>query len=213
MQEEIERWEKSNAIENMVIDGEKRYFHSAGRNLFRIDSIAARHYEGANGRQSDSLDRLLAWYIPKAISSLSTPVRMKIRYTLSVKADEVPAGETIRVWMPYPRTDVPVHKEIKLISTTQPDYIIASDSNIHKSIYMEGVAKAGEAAVFLDTNSPTSPLTINTSLLTQTFLKITIRSLQFIKYTSESGEHIKFSDNIKDCQLKAVGVRRIHTKR
>ena len=103
--EEIEKWEKSNAIENMVIDGEKRYFHSAGRNLFRIDSIAARHYEGANGRQSDSLDRLLSWYIPKAISSLSTPVRMKIRYTLSVKAGEVPAGETIRVWMPYPRTD------------------------------------------------------------------------------------------------------------
>ena len=202
--EEIEKWEKSNAIENMVINGEKRYFHSAGRNLFRIDSIAAKYYEGANGRQSDSLDRLLAWYIPTAITTLSTPVKMKIRYTLTVKADEVPAGETIRVWMPYPRTDVPAHKEIKLISTTQPDYIIASDNNIHKSIYMEGVAKAGEAAVFgyeLSYSSYNQHFPFNPDLLKDYDKESSI----YKEYTSESGDHIKFSENIRAAVKEAVG--------
>ena len=36
------RWEASGALEMMVIDGEKCYFNSAARNLFRIDSAARR---------------------------------------------------------------------------------------------------------------------------------------------------------------------------
>jgi len=59
--------------------------------------------------------------------ALLAPVKMKIRYTLTVKADEVPAGEVVRVWMPYPRTDVAAHKDITLISASQPQYLIAPD--------------------------------------------------------------------------------------
>lgn len=202
--EEIDSWEKSNAIENMMIDGKKRYFHSAGRNLFRIDSTAAKYYEGANGRQSDSLDRLLAWYIPQALKSISSPVKMKIKYTITVKADEVPAGETIRVWMPYPRTDVPVHKEIKLISASQPEYIIATDNNIHKSIYMEGVAKKGEPAVFgyeLSYSSYNQYYTFKPEEL-QEYNK---ESEVFNRFTAEEGDHIVFSENIKRAVKEAIG--------
>lgn len=137
--EEIANWEKSNALENMTINGQKRYFYNAGRNLFRIDSVARKYFEGANGRQSDSLDRLLVKYIPSVLATrtvnsfLLAPVKMKIKYAISVKPDEVPAGEVIRVWMPYPRTDVAAHTDINLISTSQPLYIIAPDSEIHKS--------------------------------------------------------------------------------
>src|SRR5664279_3263103 len=61
--EEIAGWEKTNALENMRIDGKKKYFYSAGRNLFRIDSVARKHFDSKNTGQSDSLTNLLAWYI------------------------------------------------------------------------------------------------------------------------------------------------------
>ena len=202
--EEINMWESTNALENMVIDGEKRYFHSAGKNLFRIDSIAAKFYEGANGRQSDSLDRFLAWYVPTAINSPGKPVRMKIKYTITVKADEVPDGETIRVWMPYPRTDVVAHKDIKLITASQPEYIIAPDNNIHKSIYMEGIAKKGEPTVFGYELSYSS-YNQYPSFTPEDLRDYEKESEIFKKYTSEEGDHINFSDGIKKAVEEAVG--------
>ena len=202
--EEINMWESTNALENMVIDGEKRYFHSAGKNLFRIDSIAAKFYEGANGRQSDSLDRFLAWYVPLAIKSPGKPVRMKIKYTITVKADEVPDGETIRVWMPYPRTNVVAHKDIKLITASQPEYIIAPDNNIHKSIYMEGIAKKGEPTVFGYELSYSS-YNQYPSFTPEDLRDYDRESEIYKKYTSEEGDHINFSDGIKKAVEEAVG--------
>ena len=202
--EEINMWESTNALENMVIDGEKRYFHSAGKNLFRIDSIAAKFYEGANGRQSDSLDRFLAWYVPTAINSPGKPVRMKIKYTITVKADEVPDGEAIRVWMPYPRTDVVAHKDIKLITASQPEYIIAPDNIIHKSIYMEGIAKKGEPTVFGYELSYSS-YNQYPSFTPEDLRDYDRESEIYKKYTSEEGDHINFSDGIKKAVEEAVG--------
>jgi transglutaminase-like putative cysteine protease len=202
--DEIDMWETNNAIENMVINGEKRYFHSAGRNLFRIDTSAAKYYEGANGRQSDSLDRFLAKYLPVAISNLSSPVRMKIRYTLTVKADEVPEGEIIRVWMPYPRTDASSHKEIKLISTSQPLYTIAPDEYLHKSIYMEGVAKSGEPSTFGYELSYSS-YNQYFSFSPEDIKEYKKESDLYKEYTAECGSHIRFSDNIKKAVEEAIG--------
>ena len=202
--EEIEKWEKSNAIENMVIDGKKRYFHSSGRNLFRIDTTASKYFDGANGRQSDSLDRFLALYIPKAISSLKSPIKMKIRYTITVKANEVPTGEIIRVWMPYPRTDVAAHTDIKLLTTTQPEFIIAADKNIHKSIYMEGVAKSGEATIFgyeLSYTSYNQYFAFNAEEIKEYNKESPI----YKEYIQESGENIKFSENIRAAVREAIG--------
>lgn len=41
---------------------------------------------------------------------LGKPHKMRVRYTLTVKPDAVPDGETVRCWLPYPRTDVPRQK-------------------------------------------------------------------------------------------------------
>lgn len=210
-QEEIASWEKSNAIEHMVIDGEKRYFHSAGRNLFRIDSVAASKYKYANGGQSDSLTRFLVWKIPQLVKEAtkskkiySSPVTMKVKYTLTVKPNEVPAGETIRVWMPYPRTDVKSHTNIKLLSVSQPLYIIAPDSYSHKSIYMEGVAVENEPTQFNYEFIYTSYAQVH-QFKANEVKEYDTNSELYKKYTKERAPHILFSDNIKKRVKEIVG--------
>ena len=155
--QELAKWEESGALECKMIDGEKRYFNSAARNLFRISKEAQSKYEQIKGRQSDELDLFLSRYIPDVVKAAKArsgitgtmvmPVKMKIRYTITVPAGEVPEGEIIRVWMPYPRNNAK-HKNIKLLSTTQPEYIISPESYAHKSIYMEQPAKKESDAVF-----------------------------------------------------------------
>lgn len=153
--EEIESWEKSNALENMVIDGEKCYFRSAGRNLFRIDSLAAKHFINPDGANGDSLTRFLSKLIPDLVSDKSAgkspyikPVTMTVKYTLTVEPNQVPAGEMIRVWLPYPRSDVRSQSNVKFISASQPDYIISPDNYLHKSVYIEKRAVKDSSARF-----------------------------------------------------------------
>lgn len=207
---EIARWEESNALEHLVIDGKKRYFHSAPRNLFRISKEANEKQTGVQGRQSSSLDDFLAGYIPQVVkeaekdgSSLVKPVKMKIRYTISVPAGEVPEGEVIRVWMPYPRANAK-QKDVKLLSTTQADYIISPESYLHKSIYMEQPAKKDSATVFGYELSYTS---YNQwfNFKPEDVKPYNTESELYKKFTAERESHVIFSNDIKRLTDSIVG--------
>lgn len=157
-------WEASGALECMTVDGEKRYFKNAPRNLFRIDKEAGKVFEKVTPSGEDVEDVFLDSYLKKVIAASKAsgktsvmPEDHTVSYVLSVAADAVPAGETVRAWMPYPRTDVPeAQYNVKLISTSEPQYIIAPDSYHHKSIYMEKKAAAGRPTVFTYTFSFTA---------------------------------------------------------
>ena len=152
--EQIAHWESIGALECMMIDGVKKYFWAAPRNLFRINKEAQAHWD-VNGRQSDELDVFLADYIPSVIKNtskkefenISKPKKFKINYTITVNPNEVPEGEMISVWMPYPR-ETKRSSNVKLLSTTQKNYIIAPDEYAHKSIYMEAPAIRDSAMKF-----------------------------------------------------------------
>lgn len=153
-QEQLANWESTGALECMMIDGVKKYFWNAPRNLFRINKEAQAHWD-VKGRQSDELDVFLADYIPSVVTqtskdkieNLSAPKKFKINYSITVKPNEVPEGEMIRVWMPYPR-ESKRSTNVKLLSTTNKDYIISPDEYEHKSIYMEAPAVKDSAIKF-----------------------------------------------------------------
>ena len=113
------------------------------------------HWERVNGIQPGDLDEFFSTHIPAVVAQtkkgqiehLSKPQRMRITYTITVKPNEVPEGETIRVWMPFPRENKR-SSNIKLLSTTNKNYIIAPDEYAHKSIYMETPAIKDSAMLF-----------------------------------------------------------------
>ena len=76
------------------------------------------------------------------------PVKMNISYTITVHPDVVPEGEKIRCWLPWPKEGLPRQKEIKLISTSVPEFLIAPDTATHSTIYMEAISKKGTPTVF-----------------------------------------------------------------
>ena len=153
--ERISAWEKSKALEGLTINGQKMYFRNAGRNLFRIDKEAKALYDSLMHPAKDTEDAFLDTYLPQVVSkgrnsgsSLIMSVRYKIGYKLTVKPDQVPAGEIVRAWMPYPRQDQDSQTDIELLSASEANYVISSDDVAHKSIYMEKTAVAGQPTVF-----------------------------------------------------------------
>lgn len=119
-----------------------------------------------------------------------------VRYTLTVNADAVPAGETIRCWLPYPRKDVPRQGDVKFIAASEPEYIFSEESCAHSTLYMEKKAVAGQPTVFSEEFEysifgewhplyPDSIKEYNTS------------DPEYRHYTSEREAHIKFTPRIK----------------
>lgn len=202
-QEQVAAWEASKALEGRVIGGQKRYFRNAGRNLFRIDREAKKVFEAVNGVTRDVEDVYLDTYNHDVIAAVRStgenlvkPVTFVIKYELTVKPDVVPAGETVRAWMPYPREDQNSMTDIQLLSASESDFIIAPDEVEHKSIYMEKTAEAGKPTVFSYTFSFTgynewydfSP---------EDCKPYDTASDLYRTYTAERKTHIVFTDRIR----------------
>jgi transglutaminase-like putative cysteine protease len=152
--EEKSKWEKTNWLEWRIINGEKRYFNRAPSNLGLIRSF----YTERSRRDSlDATDPEIEYRkkhtqsIIKASENLPEPVipvNMTINYTITVDADAVPAGEIVRCWLPYPKENQPRQKNVRLLSASNKDFVIAPDSGTHKTIYMESRAVKGTPVVF-----------------------------------------------------------------
>ena len=107
--EEFAAWDAAGLLEHRVIDGSKRYFNRAPSNLFRLSAQArARRaqqtpfndgpMEKAHPHHREIRDAVVASH-----KTSVAPRRVRVTQSLTVEPDAVPAGETVRAWMPYPR--------------------------------------------------------------------------------------------------------------
>lgn len=152
---QMDAWERTGALECRYIDGAKKYFHAAGPNLFRIDQECRKIKEAKDGVTHDGYwvaDRTDIPAIMKAAGSdryhRAAPRKLHVRYTVTVKADAVPAGETIRCWLPFPRNDQKRQTGVRLIATSEDSYVRSPSGYDHSTLYMERKAEAGKPTVF-----------------------------------------------------------------
>jgi hypothetical protein len=151
----LRAWEDAGELEFMWIDGERRYFKNAHRNLYRIND-SLRQIKKIDEDRDKSLNEICIAEIACVTGSsersgYGTPVcpkNIKLNYKITVLADVVPAGETIKCWMPYPVEGHLRQDMVKLVSSDPGIYIIAPDSVKQRSIYMEKTAVEGKATEF-----------------------------------------------------------------
>ncbi|HVJ61265.1 MAG TPA: transglutaminase domain-containing protein [Tahibacter sp.] len=152
---DVARWETTGALERLTIDGEPRYFKSAVANLLRIDAQAAARNRGKQPSAGDGpLYRLSPYHDKVRKLALASgranvaPRRVKIGYTLTVDADAVPAGETVRAWLPFPRPQAGRQEGIKLVASDPARREIAPESTPQRTVYLEKTAQAGQPTAF-----------------------------------------------------------------
>ena len=127
---------------------------------------------------------------------MAEPRHYHVRYTLTVDADAVPAGETVRCWLPYPRKDVPRQGDVHFIAASEPKYVFSEESCAHSTLYMEKKAVAGQPTVF----SEEFEYTIYGEwhpLYPESVKEYNVSDPEYRRYTSEREAHIKFTPRIK----------------
>lgn len=147
----IAAWHLNGVMEYRVIDGDTLYFRNCAPNVFRVDPTAMTLYDAGDDGDRP-LDSVLNINLPEILKTPTgeptVPKRMRARFTIRVKPDMTEAGDTLRAWIPLPRTDFPRQTDFKLLATSDSCIIAPEESYAHKSAYMAKPAVAGETTTF-----------------------------------------------------------------
>jgi hypothetical protein len=200
--EEQYEWEQKGWLEGRLINGEKKYFRRTVSNLFLLKKFYEQKELWFKENAADKDLNIRLSHTEEAYKTSGNennpvlPQNFRITYSITVKADAVPDGETVRCWMPWPKSNHLRQTNVKLLTTSDPEYIIAQDSALHTTLYMEEKAKSGLPTAFQATFLYQS--------LAQHFNMSAIKILPYDKdsemykqYTSEQLPQINFAENIK----------------
>ena len=122
---EFTRWDRQGLLEHMVIDGRTLYFKRAPNNLFLLSKEAASRRSKPSPSNDDPMETLNEHHRATRAEALAThrtsitPNHVRVTETVTVNADAVPAGETIRAWLPFPR-ELPGQQEQVRLVNSQP---------------------------------------------------------------------------------------------
>ena len=202
--EQMRQWEASNALEYMMLDGEKRYFRNAGPNLFRVDSACydvkiAKEGTALSGSEKVNKENLpeIITAVQKNGKAIAVPKRMRVTYTLTVDTNAVPAGKLIRCWLPYPRKDQARQRDVKFVSASEPEYVFSPQDCRHSTLYMEKRAVKGEPTVFSETFEYTSCGEWH-NLRPEDVRPYDTTAPLYKEYTAEREKHIVFSPRLRE---------------
>ena len=210
-EEQMLQWEKEKSLECMIIDGKKMYFYNAAPNLFRINKEAIAIKQAKDGLVQDGKDKVNSTHVPQVISEAKAkketivhPVRMRVKYTLTVKPNVVPDGEIIRCWLPFPRTDQPRQTNVKLLNASENKYTIAPAKYKHSTLYMEKKQEKDKPTTFSTEFEYTSSAEWH-QLKPQDILPYKKDTPLYKEYTSEREMHVQFTPRIKELARQLVG--------
>jgi len=141
--EEFDEWLEEKRFDELMIDGEKRFVNPSVSNLFfRFPELRKRQ----KNYSRESRQAKMALAQARELKSISKPggdpVRLPrrclVNQSIKLKEGFVPAGETVRCWLPYPVV-CSTQGDVQLL-TTQPEFIwITHPTSTIRSVYMEDV--------------------------------------------------------------------------
>ena len=206
---EFAKWNAAGLFEHQVIDGRTLYFKRSPGNLFRLspEAVARRAVQTpiGDGPMEALNDHQRAIYKTALAEHRSSvlPRRLRMTQTLTVDADAVPAGETVRAWIPYPRAVPGQQEDIRYVASVPAQHRIAPESAMQRTVYLEKPAVAGQKTVF----SVTYELTVSAQYHAIDPGKVQAETItpELAPFVAERAPHIVFTDAMRKFSHDAVG--------
>ncbi|TWI03558.1 transglutaminase-like putative cysteine protease [Luteimonas cucumeris] len=209
-EDEFAKWDAAGLFEHQVIDGKRLYFNRSPSNLFRLsDEALARRDPKLPPLSDGQMSTLNAHHrevrdqaIALGKSSVA-PRRIRVTQGITVNADAVPAGETVRAWIPFPRARPGQQEDIRFIESTPGNHQIAPESTLQRTVYLEKPAQPGQPTQF--------SITYEVTIYGQYFdidpdkvvpVEITPELAPFV---DERAPHVVFSDDLRLFSAQVVG--------
>jgi transglutaminase-like putative cysteine protease len=206
---EFAKWNAAGLFEHQLIDGRTLYFKRAPGNLFRLspEAVARRAVqtpisdgpmEALNAHQRAIYHAALDQHRASVL-----PQRLRMTQTLTVDADAVPAGETVRAWIPYPQAIPGQQEDIRYVASVPAKHDLAPASAPQRTVNLEKPAVAGRKTVF----SVTYELTLLAQYHAIDADKVQAETItpELAPFVAERAPHIVFTDAMRAFSRKVVG--------
>lgn len=206
---EFAKWNAAGLFEHQVIDGKTLYFKRSPGNLFRLSPEAvARRAEKtpiSDGPMESLNDRQRAIYHAALAEQRSSvlPRRLRMTQILTVDADAVPAGETVRAWIPYPQAVPGQQEDIRYVTSEPAKHQIAPESAPQRTVYLEKPAVAGQKTKFSVTYEVT--LLAQYHAIDATKVQPEKITPELAPFVAERAPHIVFTEAMRAFSRKVVG--------
>jgi transglutaminase-like putative cysteine protease len=150
--EEYEQWIAEGRFDTREIDGRRFFMGSSVSNLFfRHPELNARRQpprdtsavQQANWEACDTIRKAAQAELKPYV----LPKRFRVTMTVTAKADAAPDGETIRAWLPIPRS-YPFQTDFKLLNTSSPVKHLEPENSPIRSAFLEQPARKGAPTEF-----------------------------------------------------------------
>jgi transglutaminase-like putative cysteine protease len=209
---EFSKWDQAGLFEWRMIDGQKKYFNRAPSNLFRLSAEARARRANPTPFNDSPLEtphphhkEVLAQSKATGTSAVA-PRRVRIKQSITVEADAVPAGETLRAWIPYPRQIPGQQEHIQFVGSSPDQHQIAPESTLQRTVYFEQAAAATKPTTF----SVTYELTIfgQHKQIDAEKVAPATPSAALAPYMGERPPHIVFTDAMHKFSREVVGAEK-----
>lgn len=209
--EEFAAWDRSGLFEKRVIDGRTLYFQRSPSNLFRLSPAAAARHKGGLGSFDGPMETPNGHH--RAILDAARegrrsvlPRRVRVTQSISVQPDAVPAGETVRAWIPYPRLIQGQQEDIRLLESSPARPVLAPEPTLQRTVYFESPAVAGRPTDF----SVTYELTVfgqHTAIDAGDVVPANLTP-ELLEQVRERPPHIVFTEAIRRFSRATVGAEK-----
>jgi transglutaminase-like putative cysteine protease len=211
---EFERWDVQGLFEHMDIDGERRYFDRAPSNLFHLSAQARARSRApmpfADSGLSKQFTEQVTDYDREVIrrartTSHSSVLQQRVRVTesVTVDADAVPMGKTVRAWIPYPRSIPGQQESIRFVASRPGGHRIAPPSALQRTVYLEQTSQAHEPTVFSVTYEVT--LFAQYHVIDSSKVVPAMITPALAPYVAERAPHVVFTEPLRVFSRQVVG--------
>src|SRR5690606_29028893 len=201
-EEEFARWDAQGLFERMDIDGQRLYFDRTASNLFRISAEARARRADPKPFVQSPLESVHPHH-REVVAGTAAPNRVRIVQSLTVDADAVPAGDTVRAWIPLPRSTPGQQEDIVFVASEPAQHGLAPESALQRTIHFEKPAVAGEKTAFQVTYELTiHPRRVEVDAGKAVPAQITAELAPLV---AERAPHVVFTDDLREFSRQVVG--------
>jgi transglutaminase-like putative cysteine protease len=206
---EFARWDAAGLLEHRVIDGRRLYFNRAPSNLFRLSAEARARRADPQPFNDSPFERAHPHHEEVRTQALASgarsaaPRRVRVTQSLTVDADAVPAGQTVRAWIPFPRALPGQQEDIRLLATEPVAHTLAPESTLQRTVHFEKPAQAGVPTAF----SVSYELTVSGQYVDIEPERVVPvdATPELAPYLAERAPHVVFSDAMRLHSARIVG--------
>lgn len=148
----FQKWVEDGHIDYRLIDGKEKYFRRFIPNLFRFSTEAKSLKKKVTEDRDQDAESLLNSHIEEILNSqpsekYNLPVKWRIKMRTILKQNAIPAGESVRCWLPFPRIGEQ-QTAVDLISSFPQKYILAPQDCPQRTIFFEQKAEGRKPTEF-----------------------------------------------------------------